>query len=45
MPVPIVQNEMVRKEYGIDYEKIVGDFIQRTDTGLTSGHKMFEFNL
>lgn len=45
MPVPIVQDEMVRKEYGIDYEKIVGDFIQRTDTGLTSGHKTFAFNL
>lgn len=45
MPVPAVQNEIVRKEYGIDYEKIVGNFIQRSDRELTAGHKRFELNL
>lgn len=45
MPVPAVQNEIVQREYGIDYEKIVGDFIQRSDRELTAGHKRFELNL
>lgn len=46
MPVAIVQPSKVRDAYGIDYEKIKGDFIQRADNEpLVSGLKTFEINI
>ncbi len=46
MPVAIVQPSKVRDAYGIDYEKIKGDFIQRMDDEpLVSGLKAFEINI
>lgn len=45
LPVAVVQPSKVRDAYGIDYEKIKGDFIQRADNEpLVSGFKTFEFN-
>lgn len=41
-----LQPSKVRDEYGIDYEKIKGDFIQRSDDEpLVSGLKNFEINI
>ena len=45
MPATGVQPVKVRDAYGIDYEKINGDFIQRADTEpLVHGFRPFEFN-
>lgn len=46
MPVPAVQKREVRQAYGIDYEKITGDFIQRNDDDfMISGCKKFSFEI
>lgn len=46
MPVAIVQPSKVRDTYGIDYERIKGNFIQRTDDEpLVSGLKTFEIDI
>ena len=46
MPVAIVQPSKVRDSYGIEYEKIKSNFIQRSnDEPLVSGLKTFEINM
>nr|WP_255463200.1 FRG domain-containing protein [Lactobacillus sp. 3B(2020)] len=44
MIVPILQNQSIIKNYGIDFEKIKGDFIQRNENGPSVGYKKFVFN-
>lgn len=46
MPVAIVQPTKIRDSYGIDYERIKGDFIRRSnDEPMVIGFKSFEFEI
>lgn len=46
MPVAIVQSAKIRDLYGIDYERIKGDFIRRSnDEPMVVGFKKFEFKI
>lgn len=42
MPVSAVQDMNVVEAYGVDYERIKGDFIKRSDDSSTSGYKEFK---
>lgn len=44
MPVSAVQKMNIVEAYGVDYEKIRGNFIQRSENSSTSGYKRFKFN-
>ena len=46
MPAAIVQPTKIRDSYGIDYERIKGDFIRRSnDEPIVAGFKRFEFEI
>ena len=46
MPVAIVQSTKIMDLYGIEYERIKGDFIRRSnDEPMVVGSKKFEFEI